>query len=278
MSKQLETGASPNAVSGEYSALMATSLYGTVDQMKILIDRGANVNFLNKDSITALWMAVPDWDKSILLLNHGANPNFHSKEGYTVLYKLVIYPGTGPLLKKILDMGVDPNKETKTILLFSAVQSCDTNVVSQLLSKGLNPNDSTFFGEYPINSALNYRCSDVVKLLVDHGADVNACPKHFKNKFLNGITPLMNAAISNDKESVLYLLNHGADPNIKSQKGFTALMFLEQNEYDNPELTKILIEHGATVSNKAMDGTDALFYAMKKGNTASAEIIRNNMH
>ncbi|PWT77351.1 MAG: hypothetical protein C5B59_04285 [Bacteroidetes bacterium] len=279
MIKQLDLGASPNAVSGDYSALMAASLYGTPDQMKILLNRGADINYLNKDSITALWMAVPDWEKSNLLLDHGANPASQSKEGYTVLYKLVIFPGSAPLLKRMLEMGVDPKRDRhSTMLLFNAVQSCDTNVVSQLLATGLNPDDSVFYGEYALNSALFYRCSDVVKQLVDHGANVNVCPKHFKNDFLNGITPLMNAAISNDKESILYLLNHGADPNAKSKKGFTAFMFLQQAEYDNPEMTLAFIQHGANVSEKAADGTDALYYALKKGNTESVEIIRKSMH
>ena len=60
LNKALTNGANANDSLTGYSALMFAALDGTADQMSILISHGANVNYLNKDSITALWLSVPD--------------------------------------------------------------------------------------------------------------------------------------------------------------------------------------------------------------------------
>jgi|AVFP01.1.fsa_nt_gi ankyrin repeat protein len=59
-----------------------------------------------------------------------------------------------------------------------------------------------------------------VKKLVEYGEEVN--------QISNGMTPLMYAAKYNRIEVVKFLLAEGADPNAKSDKGFTALEYAEQ--------------------------------------------------
>jgi ankyrin repeat protein len=115
-------------------------------------------------------------------------------------------------------------------------------------------------------------------MLVENGANVNIHPMHQILDLFNGVTPLMYAATGNDKLSFYYLLEHGADPNAKSKDGRTVLMFLEQGQWDCADMTQALINHGAKVSEKAPDGTDALFYAMKKGNTESVAILKKYLN
>src|ERR1051326_5216539 len=91
LQEQLANGVDANDTLNGYSALIAASLNGSVDQMKILIYHGANVNYQSRDSITALWLAVPDWDKTKLLLDHGADVN-HQIQGYGILVKLLPFP------------------------------------------------------------------------------------------------------------------------------------------------------------------------------------------
>ena len=74
LKKALAEGVSPNAVLQGYSALMAAALNGSAEEMIILIAAGAQVNYINADSVTALWLAVPDYKKTVLLLDAGANP------------------------------------------------------------------------------------------------------------------------------------------------------------------------------------------------------------
>ncbi len=275
LERQLANGADANDTLDSYSALMAATLNGSVEQMKILIDHGAHVNYFSEQGISALWLAVPDWDKTMLLLDHGADVN-HKIEGYGVLAKLAAMPGTIRFFHLLVDKGVDLKKNAPAnYLLYNAASSGDTAILGFLIRNGFNVNDTVAFGDYPINNALSFRSFAALKMLVDNGADVNVRPMSMPNlEPLIGCAPLMFAALGNDKPSLLYLLEHGADPNLKNKKGFTALMLLEQSETDDPEMTLALINHGAVVSEKSTDGMDALMYAQKKGNTASVELLK----
>jgi ankyrin repeat protein len=271
----LTKGADANDSLDGYSALMAAALSGTTDQMNILINHGAKVDYAGAGGLTALWFSIPDWDKTVLLLNHGAHPQLPASERYTVLVKLAGIPGTVKLCQLLIDHGADPKKSgPDNMLLYNAASSCDTAVLGLLLRYGLLANDTVSFGDYPINSALNYRCFASVRMLVEHGASVNVQPKSFLLDPLNGMSPLMFAAGNGDRPSLYYLLDHGADPNLRSKNGYTALMYLQQSERDEPEMTLALIRHGASVSVKKPDGDDALALAQKKGNTKSAEILK----
>jgi len=274
LQKQLANGANANDTLNSYSALMTAALNGSVDQLKMLIDHGANVNYQSSDSISALWLAVPDWDKTKLLLDRGANVN-HTIEGYGILVKLAAMPGTIRIFHLLIDKGADLKKSAPdNYLLYNAASSGDTAILGFLLRSGFNVNDSVAFGDYPINNALNYRSFSTLKMLIDNGANVNVrqwIP--FGLDAFKGFTPLMFAAVANDKPSILYLLEHGADPNARNKQGYTPLMLFQQSDSDDPEMTLAFIKHGANVSLEAPDRTDALYYAKQKGNTATVVLL-----
>ena len=270
----LKKGAGANAILGDYSALMAAALNGTAGEMSVLIDHGANVNYYNRDSISALWLAVPDMEKAKLLINKGADVSWRSREGNTVLVKLAGIPGSAALMQLLISKGCDPRKGgLANDIMYNAASSCDTSVVGLLIRNGVSVNDTSSIGDYPLNSAINYRCFNTLKMLVENGADVNVRPKHAILPLLAGITPLMWAAVSNDKASFYYLLQHGADATTTSPGGYTTLMFLAMSEQDDPAMTMALIEHGAKPAVKALDETDALYHARLRGNTKSVEIL-----
>src|SRR5262245_16240952 len=83
-----------------------------------------------------------------------------------------------------------------------------------------------------------------------------------------GATPLMYAALYSDAETVRFLLDHGADPNIKNQAGATALMWA----LDDVEKTRLLVEHGADVNARSEEGRTPLIIAAYQ--FGSAPIIK----
>lgn len=87
-------------------------------------------------------------------------------------------------------------------------------------------------------TALHAACragfSGAVRVLVKHGADVNA------NTVIDGgWTPLMEACVAGNREIVEFLLDHGADPNVRNTyEGGTARDIAAKNGHH--ELTHFL--------------------------------------
>ncbi|RDD34093.1 Phosphocholine transferase AnkX [Wolbachia endosymbiont of Cylisticus convexus] len=77
----------------------------------------------------------------------------------------------------------------------------------------------------PLHFAAQSGCDDIVKLLLDHKADVNAKTSNGKTPFQkdDDFTPLHFAAQGGYGSMVKLLLNHGADVNAKSSQGLTPL-------------------------------------------------------
>ncbi len=65
--------------------LMYAAEIGSVDAMRLLLDRGADVNAQNAFGSTALMWSVSDAAKVRLLLDHGAQVNTAAKSGRTAL-------------------------------------------------------------------------------------------------------------------------------------------------------------------------------------------------
>lgn len=80
---------------------------------------------------------------------------------------------------------------------------------------------------------------DLVKRLVEHGADVDAVDS-------DGRTALMFAVLSENLQVVKFLIESGADINKVDNKGFSALVFAVI--LNNVDITKLLIHHGADVN------------------------------
>jgi ankyrin repeat protein len=79
---------------------------------------------------------------------------------------------------------------------------------------------------------------EAARLLVEHGADVNA----FADNEL-GVHPLNSAAAAGQREVAAILLEHGADPNAPTRTGFSPLDAAREN--DDEGLASLLRSHGA---------------------------------
>jgi uncharacterized protein len=82
-------------------------------------------------------------------------------------------------------------------------------------------------------------------------------------KYREGHTDLMRAALEGRTEDVKALLRKGADVNAKDGSGRTALMFTVINLHG--ETVRVLLEHGADVNARADDGATPLMLAASGG-------------
>jgi len=105
---------------------------------------------------------------------------------------------------------------------------------------------------YELNSAIVVGAFGVAKQMLVMGMDINGQDK-------GGNTPLFMACMNGDPEFVKFLLDQGADPNIKNKQESTAIIAAANESDFFEELVPLLIEKGADVRVKAKDGTTVLW-------------------
>jgi ankyrin repeat protein len=146
----------------------------------------------------------------------------------------------------LLTMGLPPTRP-----LFSAVVDGDLEAIRRSLKWGANPNVQVFGVWRPLHWAAEMGLTDVARLLLIHGAHVNAshseAPLNIDQMWTPIVvldaTPLHLAARRGHKNVVELLIAHGADVNAKDHGGMTPLALALQ--YDNQAVADLLRQHGA---------------------------------
>ena len=105
--------------------------------------------------------------------------------------------------------------------------------------------------------------SEIVKLLIQHGATIDC-------RDAEGKTPLIHACTDAFPETVEILLDAGADVNAKeSTEGFTPLMM--GAGIGHADVVRVLLQHNADKTIRDDDGDTASDHA---GNSGHAEIVK----
>ena len=105
-------------------------------------------------------------------------------------------------------------------------------IVRLLLRRGANPNIATDENMTPLHSAAYHGYADIVKVLIDAGAEVNTAESRY------GFTPLAYAARSGSVEVIKLLIDAGADRAIQVENGRTPIAVAGQ--YGNLEAVNTL--------------------------------------
>ncbi|KZE46210.1 hypothetical protein AV540_00955 [Brevibacillus parabrevis] len=158
--------------------------------------------------------------------------------------------------------------------LFHAAQTGDTAQLQTILAKDSRyANVQNSDGLTLLGYAAHFGNKDAVKLLLAHGADVNATSAS-KISFIPSNTAL-HAAIAGEKsfEVIELLLQHQAQTNLFDSNGHTCL-HAAAFHCENLELVQMLIEHGADVNARQEGGDSVLSLAIRQGHDAVAEFLR----
>ena len=126
---------------------------------------------------------------------------------------------------------------------YSAIRDGNAAAVSQLLASGADANEADSRGTTPLHYAAAVGTPEIMRILIDGGAHVNA-----RTAF--GATPLLWSAYSADK--VKLLIDHGADVNARSKFGNTPLT-VAAAQARNGEVVRYLLAHGASVKDARND-------------------------
>jgi ankyrin repeat protein/acetyl esterase/lipase len=256
----LTEGADPNTSlpSGE-TALMTASRTGRPEPVKSLLSHGADVNVRERSDQTALMWAAAEGHAAVVeaLIAAGAEVNAKLPSEFTAFF-FAVREGRNDIMRQLLDTGCDVNEllETKNPSRFGrdpsrltplllAVENGHFELAKQLLEAGADPNAHP--GGYTALHAMTwvrkpirgdgdpsprgsgkYNSLDMVRMLIDAGADVNASFRRGKSELgrftYSGSTPFLLAAQASDVPLMKLLIELGADPVTPSSDGTTPLL------------------------------------------------------
>lgn len=144
--------------------------------------------------------------------------------------------------------------------LFQAIRGGDRSEIQRLLKDGVSANARDARGNTPLMAAALNADVEVLELLLNAGADVNATNQA-------GANALLRAATFEDKTRLL--VARGADVKARSQLGNTALL-LAARKPGNSGAVKVLLAHGADANAANVLGATALMAAAAAGDADSA--------
>jgi uncharacterized protein len=261
------------------TALMWAAAENHPAVVQVLVDHGAEVNAVSsvfdfsgmktkpgdvpmhfpRGGFTALLFAARGGftECARILLDHGADLKLADPDSTSALV-LAIINGHYDTAAFLLDLKADPNAADSSgrAALFAAIDMRDIYGSNRPAPKDTGKVDPM----------------ELIKMLLDHGADVNAklakliparAVLDFPDMMMgDGATPFLRAAKSADVPLMQLLLEKGADPKVVTKAGVTALMVAAGMGHANTirrgeqpiEAMKICLEKGVDI-NAATDKT-----------------------
>jgi len=220
--------------------------WGDLSVVKAFVEHGANVNTKDGNNQSVLWQAVFNRHDDVVkyLLEKGADAKALQDQGETLLWAAK----SKAMAQLLINAGVDPKYKTNEndTALHKACRNCLADVVGVLLDNGLDVEAKGKFNMRPIHSAASSISGDarpVLKLLLEHGADVNS-------RGFEGQTALHECVMFNRLDNAALLLSRGADPNVLNDKKQTALdLFDVATKVNRVKLYNLLVRHEARGAN-----------------------------
>ena len=260
----LESGANPNCAECPFGILRVAVSSGRANLCLLLIAYGAKVDEINGIGETPLVTAIlaNNSDMVRYLLESGANPN--CAECPFGILRVAVSSGRANLCLLLIAYGakVDEINGIGETPLVTVILANNSDMVRYLLESGANPNCAECpFGILRV--AVSSGRANLCLLLIAYGAKVDE---------INGIgeTPLVTAILANNSDMVRYLLESGANPNC-AECPFGILRVAVSSGRAN--LCLILIAYGAKVDEINGIGETPLVTAILANNSDMVKYI-----
>ncbi len=281
------------------SALMIAIENNHFDIAMFLLKKGPLINLQttsNKD--TALTIATRNNKLAIVtkLLENGADINHQTTSNQDTALTIATRNNLFEMVKLLLNKGADINHQATsgTTALMIATINNKLDIVTEILKSNPNINIHDTNGKTALMLAKKQGNSGIIQALKKHSEQINKNLLHALNnknidqiiklirqganinlQTTNGHTALMIAIINNKIDIVKELLKNGADINLQSNENkHTALMVAI--EYNNLAIVTELLKNGADINLTDAGRNTALMFAIEYNNLAIVtELLKN---
>ena len=309
----MAAGADANAAQlGGETPLMTAARTGKLKPVQLLIEQGADVNLKERRKQTALMWAAADGHAPVVqeLIEAGAEFRKPLDSGFSPLM-FAVRGGHTAVVRVLLEAGANVNEQMNPERtggwhprkamspLHLAIENGHYELGLELLKQGANANDQrcgftplhnltwvrkpprgdNVEGAPPPIGSGNMTSLQFIRVLVEHGADVNAQLKKGKSgrgkMNHKGATPFLFAARRDDVSMMKLLLELGADPHIANDDNCTALLVAAGigthapgeeagTETEALQAVQLLLDLGANINHVDDNGETAMHGAAYK--------------
>ncbi|CAO3674635.1 unnamed protein product [Umbelopsis ramanniana] len=277
---------------------------GQTDAVSTILNCGADIESLNEDGLSPLFLAGQYPEVISYLIHHGACIQARNqKDKHQGILHHYASQGQMEGLILLLNCNSDINgsdNDNDTVLHYAA-EIGDYRVASMLLQRGVDINAKNVRGENALHCAT--RCGDceTVNLLLQRGVDINAknvngeSPLHIavENNMIEVADILINNAIdidatnymlkstalhlaieANNSKLIKLLVERHADINAIDRNNETALHIAARKDFI--EECALLVMHGANIDAKGIFDRTPLYYAVEYGNENLVSLLLNH--
>ena len=226
----------------QWSALFYAIHQNHADVVQVLIDAGADIEAKDERGCSPLHEACGSGELEIVkvLVKAGSGVSVTDNKGNACL-NLAAQNGHTETVRYLLCLPeVDVNQSVNNSGLTSlnhAVSQKHSDVVQVLIDAGADV-EANNMGLTPLHRACKCGALEIVQMLVEAGADVRVVDFH------STTTCLLFAAHYGRTETVRYLVGlREVDVNRRNRSGYTALKLARQKKH--ADVVQVLLEHGA---------------------------------
>lgn len=241
--------------------LHAAANSGNAKLIELLLAYGPEIDARDVDGRTPLHIAVSRGHlaATLLLLKHQADPNISAIKGYGTLAAT----DRADIAEALLAAGAKVNAEDEggRTALFGAVVKKKKDMLKLLLQHGADPNTAAK-GFTPLMQAIIANQTEIARMLLDAKADPNRASFH--STTYGACTPLQMAVGSRAAEMVELLLMHKADTAAIDRRGRTVLHYAVANA--DVAMVELLLKYKADASQNDEDGVAPLTMAQQGWN------------
>lgn len=169
----------------------------------------------------------------------------------------------------------EQKRDEEVVALHRAAERGEVTAIRTILARGVSINSTRSFQETALYLAAKAGKTEVVKLLVERGADPGIEAKSRGEGgyglFIPGGYPLQAAVRNGHNEVVEALLESGVDPNQRFKGGWRSLHVAAFN--NDVTATRLLLSKGASVDSRSDSGQTPLHDAAERGGVELVKLL-----